>query len=104
MIINFSIENLGKPTATICLGSYFAQQSSFLSGSLPSSSLHPILIAIHTEDPLRGSGILKVLNFLLAIATLEAAFTESLVASKDCKIFNLIIARRTTIHAVVANE
>ena len=61
-------------------------------------------MAIHAEYPLRSSGILQVLNFLLAIATLEAALTESLAASKDCKIFKLIMARRAIIRAAVANK
>lgn len=61
-------------------------------------------MAVHTEDPLRGACIAKVVNLSFAITTLEAVCTESLVSSENGEIFNFAATRTAAVGAVVANE
>ena len=61
-------------------------------------------MALHAKDALRGFGVPQVLNLLLAVATLEAAGTKSLVTGQDSQILNLVPTRAAAVGAIVADE
>lgn len=58
----------------------------------------------HTEYALRGSGIAKIIDLPLAIATSEAVCAECLISCQYSQIFDLVAARAAAVGAVVANE
>lgn len=61
-------------------------------------------MAAHAEDALTGARITQVLNLPLAVSTLEACRTESLIAGKNGKILNLVAAGAAAVRAVVADK
>jgi len=61
-------------------------------------------MAVHAEDSLRGSGVSKILDLFLAVATLEAIGTKRLIACQDGQILNLVSTVAAAVGAVVANE
>jgi hypothetical protein len=60
------------------------------------------LVARHAKDALGSSGISKVLDFVFAVSTSEAACTESLISGQNGQIFNLVAASAAAICTVVA--
>ena len=61
-------------------------------------------MAFHTEYPLRGPCIPKILNFLLTISTSEASGAKRLVARKNSQILNFVTTGTTAIRAIIADE
>jgi hypothetical protein len=61
-------------------------------------------VAAHAKDALRGARIAQILNLPLAVATAEAARAESLVASQDGQVFDLVAACIAAVCTVVADE
>lgn len=59
-------------------------------------------MTVHAKDALRSSSISQVFDLPLAIPTPETGGTESLVPSKDSKVFDLIAARTAAVGAVIA--
>ena len=72
--------------------------------SLLPSPRHQSLVAVHTEDALRGSRISQVLNLSLAVTALEASRTKGLVAGQYGKVLDLVAAVAAAVCAVVANQ
>jgi hypothetical protein len=58
----------------------------------------------HTENSLRRSRILQVLNLALAVPTSEAPSAKGLIPSKNRKILNFVAASRTAVSTAIANE
>ena len=58
----------------------------------------------HTIDPLRGSGILEVLDLPFTVSTLEACCAKGLILCENDKVLNLVITDAADIRALVAYE
>ena len=61
-------------------------------------------MAFHTEDPLGGSSIAQVVDFLFAVPAAKAAFAKGLLAGEDGEVLDLVRARAATVGAVAADE
>jgi hypothetical protein len=59
-------------------------------------------MAAHAKNALRCLRVTQVVNLSLAIPTPKASSAKGLFTGKDCKIFNLVIARAAAVGAVVA--
>lgn len=58
----------------------------------------------HAEDALRSASIAQILDLPLAVPTSETSRAERLVSSQDSQVLDLVVARATTVCAVVADE
>ena len=61
-------------------------------------------MTLHAKYPLRGSGILEILNLLFTVPTSKTRCTERLISRQDGKILDLVPASTTTICTIVADE
>lgn len=61
-------------------------------------------MARHAEDTLRCASIAQVLDFALAVSAPEAVCAESLVASQDGQVLDLVAAMVAAVRAVVTNQ
>lgn len=61
-------------------------------------------MTFHAKDSLRGSGVAKVFNFLLAVAAPEALSAKGLVACEDGEVFDLIPTGAATVRAVATDQ
>ncbi len=68
------------------------------------SPLHQRLMTLHAEYSLRGPCIFEILDLLLTISTAKTSRAESLVASENSQILNLVPACATAICTIVADE
>ena len=58
----------------------------------------------HTKNPLRRSGIAKVLNLPLAVSTPKTPSAERLVSSENSKVLNLVPTCRAAVCALVTDQ
>ena len=61
-------------------------------------------MAAHTKNPLRRSGIAKVLNLPLAVSTSKTSGAERLISGENSKVLNLVPACRATVCALVTDQ
>lgn len=57
-------------------------------------------MTFHAENTLRSARIAQVLNLSFAVPASEALSAESLVSRQNGQVFDLVVARATTVCAV----